>query len=137
VIGTGITWAVGWAALLGGFFALIGFPWHIVRILAFNGAFGGFFAGSVFAVVLSITERNRSLEDLSLSRVALWGGVGGVLAYSLAGLVLGFGPVVWADLLASAVLASGSASGSVALARRAEPTLIEGDDGSPFMLNGN
>ena len=64
VIGTGLTWAIGWA----GFSAVVGviFGAYSVPRLALVGAFTGLIAGGAFAVILSITERRRRLEDLSL-----------------------------------------------------------------------
>ena len=77
IIGTGLTWALGWAGLFGVAGAIFG-AYSIPR-LAFIGGFMGLIVGGAFAVILSITERRHSLEDLSLWRTALWGGLGGFL----------------------------------------------------------
>jgi hypothetical protein len=131
IIGTGLTWAVGFAGVQVVLNLLLGAPVGYIPSLALNGAVGGFLAGGVFAVILSIAERRRALEDLSLRRVALWGGIGAGLLLLVpmpfllsAGVPVG--PVLVSLGLAS-LIGAGFASGSVALARREETKLIEGD----------
>jgi len=36
----------------------------------------GFISGTAFGIMLTLLERSRSLQDISLARVALWGAVG-------------------------------------------------------------
>ena len=137
VIKTGLTWAVGWAGSTTVFSVILGTPLSRMVGVAFNGAIFGFIAGGTFAVILSIAERRHSLADLSLRRVALWGGIGGIA------LILGFAPgflgsgislqqmvtSYFIPLVLNGLLGAGFAAGSVALARRgSEPKLIEGDD---------
>jgi len=130
VIKTGFTWAIGWAGLWGvvllimaGFDLLEGWDfWYTVR--AELGVAGvGFIAGSAFGVLLSVLERHKKLEDLSFRRIALWGGIGGLA------LAAGFGLQHLPQTIVLTLLGIGSATGSVALAKRgSDPTLLEADD---------
>ena len=130
IIGTGLTWAVGWAALWGlvlltfaGLGRLEGFDFWLILRAEFLVGGAGFVAGSAFGVVLSILERHKKLEGLSLWRIALWGGLGGLAFAAVFG---AFHPV---EVIALTVLGVGSATGTVALAKRGgEPKLIEGED---------
>ena len=137
IIKTGLTWAVGWGAGLGLLQIVVsigaGYPLTLLGSIV-GGAMSGFIAGASFATILSITERHRTLDQLSLKRVALWGSIGGAGLFLLvvpqmlsAGMPLGMlitaylGPTLIAGLLGA-----GSAAGSVALARRGDESLIEG-----------
>jgi hypothetical protein len=102
------------------------------------GMFFGFVGGVSFALILSVAESRRTLDQLSLWRVALWGFIGGiVLLLSLA--LLPMGPefsfrslmIVLTDV---GLLGAGFAAGSVAIARQGDTRLIEGDDGSLLSL---
>ena len=74
-------------------------------------------------MVLSIVERHKKLQDLSLVRVAAWGGLAGLIPY------LFIGPrVMWVSVVITSLMAAGSASGTVALAKRSDNRLIEGED---------
>ena len=125
-VGTALTWAAGFAV----FGALIGVTqgaWDQILALIPSNAGVGFFFGSVFAVVLSITERHRRIEDLSIPRMGLWGALAASLV--VGGIQLGFlGSLHWETLLILAVFSGGLSSGSLALAKRAETKLLEGDD---------
>jgi polyferredoxin len=114
-IGLGLLWAAG-GAIVGGLIELI------LNLLPGPDLFLGvdiwpaalavpaFFAGLAFSVVLAVVEGRRSFEELKLSRLGVWGAVGGVLLGVAVGL-----PVVGVAVLA---LTSGaSAAGSLALAR--------------------
>src|SRR5262249_46578656 len=79
----------------------------------------GFLAGTIFSGILGAVAGRRKFEQMSLPRFATWGGVGGLL---LCGIMIVFaGP---ADLLVVgptfALAGAISASGTLALARRAE-----------------
>ena len=130
IVGTGLSWALGWAGVWGVFLLVMaglgrlqGWDfWYTVRAELLVGG-GGFIAGSVFGVGLSILERHKKLEDLSFRRIALWGGVGGLI------LAAGFGLQHLPQTIVLTLLGIGSATGSVALAKRgSDPTLLEADD---------
>jgi hypothetical protein len=88
----------------------------------------GFIAGSAFGVLLSVLERHKKLEDLSFRRIALWGGIGGLV------LAAGFGLQHLPQTIVLTLVGIGSATGSVALAKRGiEPELIEGDEPLPAL----
>jgi hypothetical protein len=130
IVGTGLTWAVGWAGLWGAFLLFMagldrlegwGF-WYTVRAeLGIAGA--GFIAGSAFGVFLSILERHKRLENLSFRRIALWGGICGLALAALGGLQH------LPQTIVVTLVGIGSATGSVALAKGARMReLAEGDD---------
>jgi hypothetical protein len=111
-------------------------------VAALSGVIYGFVAGSSFAVILSITERRHSLNQLSLKRVALWGGIGGAALVLLAAPRL-IGAGLPLDVLVTAyliplgltgLLGAGFAAGSVALARTADTDPIEGGEKSLLSL---
>ena len=142
LIGTGLTWAVGWAVLWGatiliaaGFGAFEGLTAGMFLIGALFVAGCGFFAGSAFGMILSVFERRKRLEDLSLKRIALLGGlVGGVGGSTLVAI---FGVTLWIPIVILTVAGVGFASGTVALAKRAGDTkLIEGEDDPLPALEG-
>lgn len=144
IVGTGLTWAIGWAGSTTVFSVILGTPLSRLAGVAATGAIFGFIAGGTYAVILSIAERRHSLADLSLRRVALWGGIGGVA------LVLGFAPEFlgsgmslqemvnsyFIPLVLNGLLGAGFASGSVALARRSDTKLIEGEEDPLLNLEG-
>lgn len=43
------------------------------------GMLAGAVSGAIFAVILALAERNRTLSDLSIRRLAIWGGIGASL----------------------------------------------------------
>ena len=118
-IGMGLTWAAAWfvAGLIPRW--LFGFNTDVPFPLVFGVL--GFVAGFTFFGLLVLFERRRELGQMTLSRFAGWGAVSGVLlsavftrAASLrSGDVLVIAPIF-------AVACAACASGSLALARRAE-----------------
>ena len=90
IIGTGLTWAAGFVGISVVQFSLFGVPWEAFPELATQWAILGFVTGGAFAGILSLTERHRTLKDLSLRRIALWGAVGD----QWFGVLLRDGPVV-------------------------------------------
>jgi hypothetical protein len=104
--------------------ALVGYDLSFLVQLAMNNSVAGFLAGTAFAVILSVAERNHNLGDLSLRRVALWGAGGGLLV-SLIPLAVGI-PLTYllGPLVINAGIGAAMAGGSVALAKRAEARLI-------------
>ena len=118
-IGMGLTWAAAWFAVgfvprwVFGIYSDLPFP------LLFGGL--GFIAGVTFSGLLVLTEGRRRFDRMSLPRFAAWGAMGGLLlsALFIRGASLGWGEVV-AILTTFAVVCAACASGSLAVARRAE-----------------
>ena len=88
-IGIGLTWAAAWTpigALTGWITAMLfGFPLGVVTAnyaLMFGAL--GFIGGGIFSTVLSLAERRRSFDQLSLPRFVAWGALGGLLLGGLA-----------------------------------------------------
>lgn len=117
-IGMGFIWAAAWSA--------VGFvPRWVLGInsdLPFSILFGGlgFIAGVTFSGLLVLAEGRRRFDQMSLSRFAGWGAVGGLLLSALfvRGASLGGGEVL-AISTTFALACAACASGSLAVARRA------------------
>jgi hypothetical protein len=81
----------------------------------------GFIAGVIFSGLLMLTEGRRGFDEMRVSRFAAWGAVGGFL---LSGLFTRAASLGWADAFVIAptfaVACAISASGTLALARRAK-----------------
>lgn len=139
-LGLGATWAaVGFVA--GMVIELIHNLWpnplgEAVDIWPAVLAYPGFFGGVAFAAVLGIAGRRRRFDELSLPAVAAWGALGGLLVSLIPAALVGIGWLtpnvpVWRITLALAgpftIGGALAASGSLALARRAEDQeLLEG-----------
>jgi hypothetical protein len=84
----------------------------------------GFVGGAIFSTVLRLTEGHRRFDELSLTRFAGWGAVGGILLGGIAvsaGLWgAGLGTVGAGMIGVATLLGAASAAGSLALARRAD-----------------
>jgi hypothetical protein len=135
IIGTGLTWAVGWSGLYGAFLLVmrafgVEAQWDLGLVLrvVFNVGTLGFIAGSSFGLVLSLQERHKKLEDLSFKRIALWGGLAGL------GIVAWLGAAYLSPVVIFTALGIGSATGTVALAKRADRKLTEGDEETMLAL---
>jgi hypothetical protein len=101
----------------------------LVLRLVFNVGTYGFLAGSTFGVILSVLERHKSLEEITFKRIALWGGLGGLAVIALLSVLYGTPVVTYlTPVILYTLLGVGSATGTVALAKRADTKLIEGDD---------
>jgi hypothetical protein len=117
-IGMGFTWAAAWSAVglvprwVFGFNADVPFP------LVFGVL--GLIAGVIFSGLLMLTEGRRGFDQMTLSRFAVWGALGGLLLSAIFTKAASLG---WAEALAIAptfaVACAICASGSLALARRA------------------
>jgi hypothetical protein len=117
-IGMGLTWAAVWFAAGSVPRWVFGVNTDAPLPLVF-GVFG-LMAGLVFSAVLALTEGSRKFDQMSLPRFAGWGAMGGLL---LTAIVAKIGSLGWGDVLALAptlaVASAVSASGSLAMARRA------------------
>lgn len=131
-LGIGVTWAGLWTAVGLGLAGVL----RILRPADFDPGEGlgvilpvlalvGFLSGLGFALLLSLSERKRTLGELSLPRVALWGLLGSAAIPLLLGTDGTMGVL-------TGLLGAVFASGTVAVARRQElraprgPDLIEG-----------
>ena len=118
LLGIGLTWGIVWAAVM----IAVGMIIEVVDpdsidpgeepiVLGAVVGLVGFISGLVFGGLLSIAERQKTISDLSLSRVAMWGILVSAAFPLLAGkdirMMLFLGP-----------LGAVSALTSVALARR-------------------
>jgi hypothetical protein len=117
-IGMGLTWAAAW--FVAGSVPRWVFGVNTDAPLPLVFGLFGLLAGVVFSAVLALTEGNRRFDQMSLPRFAGWGAMGGLL---LSALVAKVGSLGWGDVLALAptlaVASAVSASGSLAMARRA------------------
>jgi hypothetical protein len=137
ILGMAATWGAG-LGVVGSAVASLGFfTGHgFVTGIALTGAFMGFVVGGASGIIISLSERHKGLEDLSLKRVALWGGLAGALAACATNL-LGGGGIIWGFVVTLTLLGSGLSSGSVAIAKRAHrKELAEGDEESFAALKG-
>ena len=128
-VGTALLWAAGWSGV-GLVFALLGLFGTLApaEYAVFAGVFAvmGFISGAAFSAVLGIAEGRRTFDEMSLPRFAGWGALGGVLLQLV---MVGLGqPISVVMIGLSALMASGSAAGSLALARRADPLLEAGEN---------
>jgi len=132
-IGMGLTWAMAWFGA--GMIMLIG----LVLLTGSSGAdvpyplgFGafGFVAGVAFSGVLGLLEGRRRFDQMSLPRFAGWGAAGGLLltVVFVALVALTEDPAFLWNLLVVgplfAVAGAGSATGALALARKAEDRVL-------------
>ena len=138
-IGTGLTWAVGWAVgglLIGASSLVLPFlPWDFF-FEVFDAplpalAIPGFFGGVIFSIVLGVAARNRKFDELSVPQFAAWGAVGGLLLSHRPAARVGTGLAnldeggrMWQSIAVIAgpfvFLSAVSAAGSLILARRAQ-----------------
>jgi len=139
ILGTGLTWAFGWIGLFGAYLlvrmaigaSLAGYEFFLPLLEeVFAVGTMGFLAGSTFGLALSILERHKRLEDLTFTRIALWGGLGGLAVVALlSGWVGGWGDP--AGVIFYSILGVGSATGTLVLAKRAETVPLGGEDSLP------
>lgn len=134
ILGTGLVWAVCWAALglgIGAASLVVPNPAFRAFVRIFDAplpALGvpGFVGGVFYASVLAVAARRRRFADLSVPRVAAWGAVAGVM---LGALPMTIGtpaserplvPAAVALIGLGAAFCAASAAMSLMLARRAE-----------------
>lgn len=118
VMGIGLTWGILWAAIA----AAVGLVIRITIPGSFDPgdagiplAMGvvGFVSGVGFGILLSFAESRKTILDLSLSRVAMWGVLGSAALPLLTGMEDKL-------LFLTCPLGAIFAAGSLAIARRAE-----------------
>ena len=132
IIGTGISWALGWSiggTALHGALALLGLTSRPdILVEPFMYGLWGFYGGAVFAGFLAAAEHRRTLSELRMSRLAVWGTMAGVsvpVVYHLlgggAGLewfsYAGTSSGVWVSLAIIAPLGAASATAMTGIAR--------------------
>jgi hypothetical protein len=158
---TALLWAATWGIIGAAAYAVLGVRWTVgmgrslsvgeVLPYVLSGALFlavyGLLSGVAFAGVLMLLERRRSIQDLTIARIAAWGALGGIgvllvnvaLVYWVEGLVLSETLPV---LLFMGLLGAGCAAGSLALARRTseaeghEEPLRQVPSSEPPLLNG-
>ena len=126
-LGMGLIWGIIWG-LVGGFV--------MEGIVDPNGEIGdmwppffamlGFAGGTIFSVILWISEGRRRFDELSLPRLTGLGALGGLLMGGLAAADLNAAAPLWVRavvLIAPPVLCAASAASTLWLARRAEGRL--------------
>lgn len=119
MIGLGLTWAVTYSAVfltLGVVISLLDpdsiDPGESIGLVTLIGATVGFVSGCISALVLAAAERHKTLSDLSLGRMALWG----ALSAGVWPLVT---PVDNMMVIILAPLGAACAAGTLVIARRA------------------
>lgn len=123
-IGMGLTWAAAWFGA-GMLLLLVVGPDAADVPFPIGFGFLGFLAGVSFSGVLGLIDGRRRFEQMSLPRFAAWGGLGGALLAALFVPAAGLGVGALAVLVPVFGLAgSGCAAGTLALARRADETLL-------------
>lgn len=123
----GLTWALAWFGAGMGLL-LVGLAFGATADVPFPILFGllGFVAGTAFSGVLGIAEGRRRFDQMSLPRFARWGAVGGLLLtamfVSITTLAGEPEPLLNLHILTPVFMlaGAGSATGMLALARRAE-----------------
>ena len=105
----------------------------------------GFYGGSVFGAVMALAEHRRTISELRMWRVAVWGALAGLLVpvvYHLFGGGAGLSwfsslwtsADVWISLAIIAPLGAGSAAGMTAIGRSASELAVEGGATDPHLL---
>jgi hypothetical protein len=122
LLGVGVTWGTLWAGIGAVIGLVVGEP---MAVWALGMGLYGLVSGVGFGALLSLGEGRKTLLDLRLGRVAVWGVLGSALVPLLFGAMGTFGvgttlADVLGAVLTTAVLGGTFAPGSVAIARRAQ-----------------
>ena len=118
ILGTALTWAAASGALVLGLlmFSMLALktgnpvPWRVIGRSAFGWSLLGFFSGAMYAGLLILLERKRTVSQLSSSRTSVWGIVAGALAPMIPCAVLLANGVMPGGWPAVAALCAGGAS---------------------------
>jgi len=134
VMGIGLSWGTVWAAVFATLVLIIGIvrpedidPGEGPLVASGIGLVVGFVSGAIFGIILSFAENRKSLRDLALIRVAIWGMVGSAVWPLLT-------PLPNSMMLILCPLGAVCASVSVAIAKRSERHRLERPP--PFGLIG-
>lgn len=115
--GMGLIWAIGWAVVGGGVMeAFVDPNGRILDMWPQTLGIAGFLGGAAFSIVFGIAAGRRRFDELSLVRFGAWGAVAGVAVGVF--LMTTGAPVM--IIAPAALLCAGSASGSLALARKSK-----------------
>ena len=118
-IGMGFTWAVAWATAGMAPRWLFGFNTDVPFPLVFGVL--GFVGGVTFSGLLTLFERRRTFDQMTVWRFAGWGALSGLLLSAFFTRVASLGSAdVFVIAPTFAVACAVCASGSLALAKRAE-----------------
>ena len=74
-----VLWVVGWGLGFGGIMELVDPDGKVQDVWLTVLAVPGLIGGVICAVLLLFAERGRSLDQVSLLRFAIWGGLAGVV----------------------------------------------------------
>ena len=141
ILATSVLWALAWALTSVLFFLVVGLfverailspDYFLIGGLAWTT--WGALNGAGFAALLALAERRQTIDELSTSRVALWGALGGgalpLVTYAISllqpAIALGAGITIQlrqgsgvvAPALLSGLLGAGAAVAQLSLARR-------------------
>jgi hypothetical protein len=124
-LGVGVVWGVAFSTLAttlllgglaGGVIPSIVFGPRDVVSVAIRAFVVGGLAGMVFAAALASAERQRTLANLSIKRVALWGFLGAAGVPSILAVAMGAMGLLPLGVLASSVAAFGAIGGALSIA---------------------
>lgn len=122
MLGLGLTWALTYGGVFLTLAVVINIvdadsidPGESIGLVSLFGTVVGFASGCISALVLAAAERNKSLADLSLARMALWGGLSGAVWPFIT-------PASDMMVVILAPLGAMCASGTLAIARRGAVT---------------
>ena len=119
-VGIGMSWAAVWFGVGAVLELLSGAPLNGALLdNALQVAVLGFINGAAFSAVLRLAQGHRTFDEMSLWRFAGLGALGGLVVSLIVASA--------AFLVAFTVLGAGSAAGSLALARMADPSLESGE----------
>jgi hypothetical protein len=137
-LGMAIAWGITWAVGAAGFLAVLALVlrpiafWPGLRGITLLGGISGMISGFVFALALGVFHRNRTLADLRVSRMALWGAAAGIVVpLVLLTMTLLGGPNMTATSLFTSLGVLGltgavTGAGMVRLAQAGDPELSAG-----------
>ncbi len=128
-VAVGLTWAAAWFAAGMVLLLIVGVGAADVPFPLFFGLLG-FLSGAAFSVILGLLGRRRRFDQMSLPRFALWGALGGLAVYGLVALVQGSAGEVAVLVPIFGGAGAVCATGTLALARRADARELPADSGT-------